>query len=282
MFPPPNIESSPRADTRILARPGTPITRGTVLQWLAAAAGTLPAPALSWAHTLTFPGKQHSMLGDLAALVLPSSPGREGSGRVAEPFEQCFRTALIPLAALTFLCVFCAPASGETLERLQNESPVDFAKRILPTGNELAHPPLEGSFGSSDHNIVLLFRRADDVNTNYTGWVLVPDRIKPELYTKYVLPPMKEIPGLFDIAVKSVLYARTASGPETDLIVLFKYHRNGRSSDWGYASNVYHWDGRQFTFLDDVSRKLSGLRTATQVRLRLKANTSSFRRPQNE
>ena len=66
--------------------------RRTVLQWLAATAGTLPIPALrSWAQTAGFPGKQGDALRELAALVLPGSLGREGVVRVVERFERWMR-----------------------------------------------------------------------------------------------------------------------------------------------------------------------------------------------
>ena len=66
--------------------------RRTVLQWLAAAAGALPVPALrSWAQTASFPGKHAGTLRELAAVVLPISLGREGSDRVAQRFERWVR-----------------------------------------------------------------------------------------------------------------------------------------------------------------------------------------------
>lgn len=185
---------------------------------------------------------------------------------------------LLRNTAVTVLIALCALAGGETVDRLKNESLIDFAKRVLPPGKEFAHAPLEGAFGPSDHNIVLLFRPAAGENRNYTGWVFIKDRNTPGLYAKYVLPPMQEVPGLFDIAVRSVLYARATPGQDSDLIVMFEYHRNGSSSDSGYASNVYHWDGGRFKVLEDVNRKLSGLRTAAQVRQKLKAYRSSARR----
>jgi hypothetical protein len=68
------------------------MTRRILLQWLAAAAGTLPIPALrTWAQTAAFPGSQRAALRDLAALVLPSSLGRDGTDRVAERFELWVR-----------------------------------------------------------------------------------------------------------------------------------------------------------------------------------------------
>jgi hypothetical protein len=66
--------------------------RRTVLQWLAAAAGTIPFPALrAWAQTSNFPGKYRTTLRDLAAAVLPSELGRTGTDQVADKFEQWVR-----------------------------------------------------------------------------------------------------------------------------------------------------------------------------------------------
>jgi hypothetical protein len=66
--------------------------RRTVLQWLATAAGTLPLPAVrAWAQTTNFPGKHAATLRELAATVLPSELGRDGSDRLAGKFEQWVR-----------------------------------------------------------------------------------------------------------------------------------------------------------------------------------------------
>ena len=66
--------------------------RRTLLQWLAAAAGTLPWPAVrAWGQTATFPGKDGATLRTLAAMVLPSELGREGADRAAEKFERWVR-----------------------------------------------------------------------------------------------------------------------------------------------------------------------------------------------
>lgn len=66
--------------------------RRTLLQWLAAAAGTIPFPALrAWAQTTNFPGKYGAALRDLAAAVLPSELGRAGTDRIAGKFEQWVR-----------------------------------------------------------------------------------------------------------------------------------------------------------------------------------------------
>ena len=66
--------------------------RRTVLQWLAAAAGTIPFPALrAWAQTTSFPGNYGNTLRGLAAAVLPSELGRAGTDQVAAKFEQWVR-----------------------------------------------------------------------------------------------------------------------------------------------------------------------------------------------
>ena len=66
--------------------------RRTLLQWLATAPGTLPFRAVrAWAQATSFPGKEASTLRALAALVLPSELGREGTDRIAERFERWVR-----------------------------------------------------------------------------------------------------------------------------------------------------------------------------------------------
>jgi len=66
--------------------------RRSVLQWLAAAAGTIPFPALkAWAQTTNFPGKYGGTLRGLAAVVLPSELGGAGTDQVVTKFEQWVR-----------------------------------------------------------------------------------------------------------------------------------------------------------------------------------------------
>ncbi len=66
--------------------------RRTVLQWIAAATGTLPIPAFrAWAQTTNFPGKHQATLRELAAAVLPAELGRSGVDRIANQFEQWVR-----------------------------------------------------------------------------------------------------------------------------------------------------------------------------------------------
>jgi len=66
--------------------------RRTVLQWIAAATGTLPFPAFrAWAQTANFPGKHQATLRELAAVVLPAELGRAGVDRIADQFEQWVR-----------------------------------------------------------------------------------------------------------------------------------------------------------------------------------------------
>jgi len=66
--------------------------RRTVLQWIAAATGSLPFPAFrAWAQTTNFPGKHQATLRELAVSVLPAELGRAGVDRVVDQFEQWVR-----------------------------------------------------------------------------------------------------------------------------------------------------------------------------------------------
>jgi len=44
-----------------------------------------------WSQTLSFPGNQSATLKDLAAIVLPSDLGRNGTDRIADQFERYVR-----------------------------------------------------------------------------------------------------------------------------------------------------------------------------------------------
>jgi hypothetical protein len=66
--------------------------RRTLLQWLAGIVGTLPfSQVRAWSEAAAFPGNQSDALRRIAALVLPSELGTEGSGRVASQFERYVR-----------------------------------------------------------------------------------------------------------------------------------------------------------------------------------------------
>ncbi|MBM3793364.1 MAG: hypothetical protein FJW31_04705 [Acidobacteria bacterium] len=120
---------------------------------------------------------------------------------------------------LTTFLLFLAAAA---IERPAGESPAVFAKRLTPANRELAHVPLEGAFGPGAGNVVLLWRKADAVDTNYTGEVLVPAASagSSRSYLRYSLPPMQEIPGHFEIDVAAVFYANADRDAPLELIVL--------------------------------------------------------------
>src|SRR5437764_1043098 len=63
--------------------------RRRILQFLAAAAGTIPfRPWQAWAQTVTFPGEHASTLEALATITLPASLGREAALAQAKHFEK--------------------------------------------------------------------------------------------------------------------------------------------------------------------------------------------------
>ena len=102
--------------------------RRAILQWLAAAAGTLRFTSVrAWAETVDFPGNHRATLRQLARMVLPSELGREGCDRLADRFEQWVR-GYRPNAEMEhgygftrirFKASSPAPAYIEQLERLR-------------------------------------------------------------------------------------------------------------------------------------------------------------------
>ncbi len=168
-----------------------------------------------------------------------------------------------------YLLLFAAAA----VERPAGESLAAFAKRLTPAGRELAHAPLEGAFGPGAGNVVLLWRKADAADTNYSGEVLVPAAAGSRSYARHALPPMREIPGHFEIEVAAVFYANADRDAALELIVLYSYHRNGSQADDSHGVSVYDWTGRGFVSLDVIGGKLAGLDTAAKVRARLRTLT---------
>jgi hypothetical protein len=174
----------------------------------------------------------------------------------------------------TIVLLLLIPISAygqEVLTKKQGESNETFVNRLLPPSTELAHKVLVGSFGPSENNLVVLFRGANDTNTNYTGWVLIPQSGSPDAYKKFVLPEMSEIPAHFEISVSAVLFANADKDKDLELIVLYEYYRNGSGEKSDNADYVYDWNGHEFVVLDDTSMKLVGLKTAAAVRRKLKS-----------
>jgi hypothetical protein len=164
--------------------------------------------------------------------------------------------ALIPCRADDVLC----QASG---------SPEDVAKRLLTEKTEFAHPVVELSLPSSEHSSVVLTRQANDVNTNFRGWVVAPTQNQSCAYRSYELPEMIEPPGLFDIDVIAVFGALSGPQKQRYLVVLYRYHKNGSESDSGYASYVYGWNGSGFESQPKLADRVVGLKTAATIRSRL-------------
>ena len=108
--------------------------RRTFLQWFAAAAGTLPFPVLrTWAQTASFPAQHAATLRTLAALLLPSELGSQGTVRVAEKFERWVRDYR-PGADLEH-------GYGHTRLRSQPPSPAaTYIAQLASLRDALAHP----------------------------------------------------------------------------------------------------------------------------------------------
>lgn len=165
-----------------------------------------------------------------------------------------------------FLPLLCAADT----RCLSAANPEGLAKALLTERTELAHPAVEVSLTPSEHSVVVLIRPRDDVNTNFHGWVAVPGNTPSCQYHSYELPKMVEPPGLFDIEVRSVFGATVQSEKKRDLVVLFRYHKNGSEQDSGFACYVYGWNGQGFVSEPKLADSVVGLTTAAAVRSKLR------------
>ena len=179
------------------------------------------------------------------------------------------------VAALLALVVLATVEAQEPAPpRLPRETLAHYAARILPPGSELAHTPLEGRFGPGARNTLILFRATNDVNTNFSGWVMVPGTSgAPAKLTRHTLPAMREIPGHFEIAVEAVFYANADSDPAPELFVIYSYHRNGSQDDDARATAVYDWDGHGFLSLEPLEEQIAGFKTVAAIRAKLARQT---------
>lgn len=180
------------------------------------------------------------------------------------PFRRLFPVALAALLGLA-----AAAAAGDVVNCRPGSTPAEIAASLLPARAELAHPPVQVALPPSPKSLVVLYRAADGVDSNYHGWVLVPAEGQCA-YTRYALPEMDEAPTLFEIEVKSVFGANVGTKKPRALVVLYKYHRSGSEENSGYASYVYRWSGNGFESLTKTAEKLVGLKTAQQVRNKLR------------
>lgn len=179
--------------------------------------------------------------------------------------------------AAAFLCAALlaaaspARATGEALTRGASESLAAFAGRVLPPASALAAAPVEVELPPLGRAAVVLFRPQEGpIKSNYTGWVLVPEKGQPRAYRKVALPAMDLIDGLFEVEVKSVFAATVGAGPGRDLCVLYWYYRTGSGDDSGHGTEVYHWTGTAFERRDDAGNAVVGLTTAGKIREKLK------------
>ena len=118
---------------------------------------------------------------------------------------------------------------------------------------------------------MFLRRPKDDVNTNFEGWVLVLREGQPCAYEKFILPKMIEPPGLFEIQIEAAFAAAVGAKRERDLVILYRYHKNGAENDSGYASYVYFWNGSGFESEPKLADRVVGLKTAVAVRNKLRS-----------
>ena len=152
-----------------------------------------------------------------------------------------------------------AMSKGETLNK--------FAKRIIPVEMKLAHPVVEGDFGNTKGNIVVLFHKNDA--DECTGWVLIPEGSR---YKKFILPTpdFKIVPTILSVFFAN---ANADANADREVLILAQYYsRAGGRGPW-YNVYVYHWTGEKLMYLDDISEELSDqakYRTTQAVRKRLK------------
>ena len=182
-----------------------------------------------------------------------------------------FAATIVLVASLIELPI----QAQDLLESKSGESIKSFAQRVIPRDCTLAHDVVVGTFGPSSNNIVILFTPpyspSEPGDNNYRGWVLIPDREKVRMYRKTLLPPMNEVPGLFEIQVNAVFFAQADKDKELELLVLYEYYRNGSGTNYGDAVYVYDWNGASFVSLEEVGDKLVGLKSASAVRRTLGA-----------
>ncbi|MCI0487354.1 MAG: hypothetical protein L0229_12235 [Blastocatellia bacterium] len=150
--------------------------------------------------------------------------------------------------------------------RRSDESLQDFAMRIIPSGKKLVHQALEGNFGPSGANLVILF--GDEEFKPFTGWVLAPVKGR---YEKFVLPEPEYSYSMEE--VKAVFYANADRDKERELLILSECYTGvgPTGAQPFYQTRVYDWNGNGFSYRGKVSEKIGNASNARQVRSKLKA-----------
>lgn len=176
------------------------------------------------------------------------------------------KRAIVSLIVAAFVCqMTLAHQEAQSLTRRSGETLQNFGARIIPAGKKLAHTVVEGDFGSSRGNIVVLFQESD--YREFSGWVLVPDGAG---YRKYVLPEVR-LP--VSTKIEAVFFDNADRDPDRELLILCE-HISGAGRYPGnvtpfWTTYVYDWNGSGFTWLEDVTFNLDAVgrtRTVKQVR----------------
>jgi hypothetical protein len=157
-----------------------------------------------------------------------------------------------------------------------------FILRNIPVGSKTAHPILIGKFGPGPGNIVALLGD----NYYYGGEIYVPNHINPEIYQKFELPSIDEISlstvAVHNYEVRAVFFDNVDADPENELLILF--HNEGWSPVWDNVNignggrtwgeenvtAIYDWTGHSFVYLFAKSDALWNIKTAVQIKKKIK------------
>jgi hypothetical protein len=152
----------------------------------------------------------------------------------------------------------------------KDKSLQSLAESFIPQGMKLAHKAVEGAFGPSSKNVVVLYGEEKPA-MSYKGLVLVPDK---DGYKKFALPESE-----FTWSVeepKAVFFANADKDSEQELFIIGECYTGigPTGAQPFYRTRVYDWNGNGFIHLESISKKIGMAATAAEARKKL-ARTSN-------
>jgi hypothetical protein len=147
-------------------------------------------------------------------------------------------------------------ARAQTLPaRREGETLKQFASRVTPRGARLDHV-VEGDFGPSRANVVVIFEAETEHGHFLDGLVLVPEGVG---YRKHKLAGADFVRLS---KVSSIFFADADGDPDRELVVIVTYPSEDSVPSIGRAEicdpHVFDWDGRGFVRVAEASDYLSG------------------------
>jgi hypothetical protein len=167
------------------------------------------------------------------------------------------------LAIFLTAMAISAIASGQTIQRLNNETVDSFIKRLMPDSTELAHPVIETDVWGRSAKAIIVFYGYNDPKTGNIGYNKIFGHLYfptgENIYRDISFGPIEEDGGFPEIM--SVFFSNADKDSAKELIVLCKYDVRHYDVNGDYYTTFIFdnpGDKKQLTYFEKLSQKFSG------------------------